>query len=325
MEYLEITVRTASAGIELVATNLTAAGFDSLVVEDQEEFETFLEGNREYWDYIDEDLQEHLSGLSQIKLYLEVDGTEEKQLQKLEKVLASIKKRLPEKKIGSLEMTVEKMPETNWEESWKDNYPPQLIGEKLIVLPCWNPGETQGRIPVILDPGLTFGTGAHPSTQMCMEFMEENIRPGCTAIDLGSGSGILSITALRLGAKSAVGVDIDPKAEDIARENAAYNDFGPDKFSAITGNVSEDAEMMTRLAGNGYDLVLVNIVADVIISLAPIVKHFMKPDAMVICSGILDVREAEVAAALEANGLRILERKAKEDWRCIRAVRRDDL
>ena len=325
MEYLEITVRTASAGIELVATNLTAAGFDSLVVEDQEEFETFLEGNREYWDYIDEDLQEHLSGLSQIKLYLEVDGTEEKQLQKLEKVLASIKKRLPEKKVGSLEMTVEKMPETNWEESWKDNYPPQLIGEKLIVLPCWNPGETQGRIPVILDPGLTFGTGAHPSTQMCMEFMEENIRPGCTAIDLGSGSGILSITALRLGAKSAVGVDIDPKAEDIARENAAYNDFGPDKFSAITGNVSEDAEMMTRLAGNGYDLVLVNIVADVIISLAPIVKHFMKPDAMVICSGILDVREAEVAAALEANGLRILERKAKEDWRCIRAVRRDDL
>ena len=325
MEYLEITVRTASAGIELVATNLTAAGFDSLVVEDQEEFETFLEGNREYWDYIDEDLQEHLSGLSQIKLYLEVDGTEEKQLQKLEKVLASIKKRLPEKKVGSLEMTVEKMPETNWEESWKDNYPPQLIGEKLIVLPCWNPGETQGRIPVILDPGLTFGTGAHPSTQMCMEFMEENIRPGCTAIDLGSGSGILSITALRLGAKSAVGVDIDPKAEDIARENAAYNDFGPDKFSAITGNVSEDAEMMTRLAGNGYDLVLVNIVADVIISLAPIVKHFMKPDAMVICSGILDVREAEVAAALEANGLRIVERKAKEDWRCIRAVRRDDL
>ena len=105
---------------------------------------------------------------------------------------------------------MEKMPETNWEESWKDNYPPQPIGEKLIVLPCWNPDDTQGRIPVILDPGLTFGTGAHPSTQMCMEFMEEHLRPGCTAIDLGSGSGILSIAALRLGAKSAVGVDIDP-------------------------------------------------------------------------------------------------------------------
>ena len=316
MEYLEI---------ELVATNLTAAGFDSLVVEDQEEFETFLEGNREYWDYIDEDLRQHLTGLSQIKLYLEVDGTEEKQLQKLEKVLASMKKRLPEKKVGSLEMTVEKMPETNWEESWKDNYPPQRIGQRLIVLPCWNPDDTQGRIPVILDPGLTFGTGAHPSTQMCMEFMEEHLRSGCAAIDLGSGSGILSIAALRLGAKSAVGVDIDPKAEDTARENAAYNGFGPDKFTAITGNVSEDEAMMTRLAGEGYDLVLVNIVADVIIGLAPILTKFMKPDAMVILSGILDVREEEVAAALESHGLRVVERRAKEDWRCLRAVRRDSI
>ena len=323
MEYLEVTVRTASAGIELVANALTAGGFDSLVVEDQAEFETFLEDNRAYWDYIDENLQEKLEGLSQIKLYLEADGTEQAQLSKLHKVLDSLKKRIPEKKRGSLEVSVEKMPETNWEESWKDNYPPQLIGEKLIVLPCWNPNDTQGRIPVILDPGLTFGTGAHPSTQMCMEFMEETMEPGCKVIDLGSGSGILSIAALRLGAKTAVGVDIDPKAEDIARENAAYNDFGPDRFNACTGNVSEDREMMESLAGEGYDLVLVNIVADVIISLAPVLTRFMKKDAMVICSGILDVREEEVAAALESHGLRIVQRKAKEDWRCLRAVRRD--
>lgn len=323
MEYLEVTVRTASAGIELVANALTAGGFDSLVVEDQAEFETFLEDNRAYWDYIDENLQEKLEGLSQIKLYLEADGTEQAQLSKLHKVLDSLKKRIPEKKRGSLEVSVEKMPETNWEESWKDNYPPQLIGEKLIVLPCWNPDDTQGRIPVILDPGLTFGTGAHPSTQMCMEFMEETMEPGCKVIDLGSGSGILSIAALRLGAKTAVGVDIDPKAEDIARENAAYNDFGPDRFNACTGNVSEDREMMESLAGEGYDLVLVNIVADVIISLAPVLTRFMKKDAMVICSGILDVREEEVTAALESHGLRIVQRKAKEDWRCLRAVRRD--
>ena len=324
MEYLEVTVRTASAGIESVASALTAGGFDSLVVEDQAEFETFLEDNRAYWDYIDENLQEKLEGLSQIKLYLEVDGTEEMQLKKLRKVLDALKKRMPGKKLGSLEVTAEKMPETNWEESWKDNYPPQLIGEKLIVLPCWNAGDTQGRLPVILDPGLTFGTGAHPSTQMCMEFMEETMKPGCKVIDLGSGSGILSIAALRLGAESAVGVDIDPKAEDIARENAAYNDFGVEKFNACTGNVAGDRQMMESLAGDGYDLVLVNIVADVIISLAPVLTRFMKKDAMVICSGILDVREAEVIAALESHGLRIVERKAKEDWRCLRCVRRDE-
>ena len=319
MDYLEVTIQTASAGIELVANALTAGGFDSLVVEDQAEYENFLEDNRAYWDYIDEEFQAELQGLSRIKLYLEVDGNEEKQLGKLQKVLEALKKRT-KKNLGSLEISSQLLPETNWEESWKDNYPPQPIGEKLIVVPCWNP-EAQGRIPVILDPGLTFGTGAHPSTQMCMEFMEELVKPGMDVIDLGSGSGILSIAALRLGAKSAIGVDIDPKAEDIARENAAYNDFGTDRFDAVTGNVTEDHELMARLSGRHYDLVFVNIVADVIIGLAPVLKHFMDENTRVICSGILDVREAEVHEALTANGLAILATRAKEDWRSLVAGR----
>ena len=319
MDYLEVTIQTASAGIELVANALTAGGFDSLVVEDQAEYETFLEENRAYWDYIDEEFQEELQGLSRIKLYLEVDGNEEKQLQKLHKVLEALKKRA-KKNLGSLEVSSQLLPETNWEESWKDNYPPQEIGEKLVVVPCWNP-EANGRIPVILDPGLTFGTGAHPSTQMCMEFMEELVQCGMEVIDLGSGSGILSIAALRLGAARAIGVDIDPKAEDIARENAAYNDFGTDRFDAVTGNVTEDHDLMETLRAKHYDLVFVNIVADVIIGLAPVLKHFMDADTKVICSGILDVREAEVHQALTAAGLVIEQTRAKEDWRSLVAGR----
>ena len=319
MDYLEVTIQTASAGIETVASALTASGFDSLVVEDQAEYETFLEENRAYWDYIDEEFQAELQNLSRIKLYLEVDGTEEKQLNKLRKVLDSLKNRT-KKNLGTLEITSTLLPETNWEESWKDNYPPQEVGERLVVVPCWNP-EAGDRIPVILDPGLTFGTGAHPSTQMCMEFMEELAAPGMDVIDLGSGSGILSIAALRLGAKTAIGVDIDPKAEDIARENAAYNDFGPDRFDAVTGNVTEDHELMARLGGRHYDLVFVNIVADVIIGLAPVLKHFMDENTRVICSGILNVREREVHEALTANGLTILATKAKEDWRSLVAGR----
>ena len=319
MDYLEVTIQTASAGIETVASALTASGFDSLVVEDQAEYETFLEDNRAYWDYIDEEFQAELQDLSRIKLYLEVDGTEEKQLNKLRKVLDSLKNRT-KKNLGTLELTSTLLPETNWEESWKDNYPPQPVGEKLVVVPCWNP-EAGDRIPVILDPGLTFGTGAHPSTQMCMEFMEELVTEGMEVIDLGSGSGILSIAALRLGAKTAIGVDIDPKAEDIARENAAYNDFGPDRFDAVTGNVTEDHALMERLSEKHYDLVFVNIVADVIIGLAPVLKHFMDENTRVICSGILDVREQEVHEALTANGLTILATKAKEDWRSLVAGR----
>ena len=315
MDYLEVTIQTASAGIEAVASALTASGFDSLVVEDQAEYENFLEDNRAYWDYIDEDFQAELQGLSRIKLYLEVDGTEEKQLKKLEKVLDALKKRT-RKNLGTLEISSQLLPETNWEESWKDNYPPQEVGEKLVVVPCWNP-EANGRIPVILDPGLTFGTGAHPSTQMCMEFMEELVESGMDVIDLGSGSGILSIAALRLGAKTAVGVDIDPKAEDIARENAAYNDFGTDRFDAVTGNVTEDHDLMAKLSGKHYDLVFVNIVADVIIGLAPVLGRFMDENTRVICSGILDVREEEVHAALAAAGLSLVATKAKEDWRSL--------
>ena len=319
MDYLEVTIQTASAGIETVASTLTASGFDSLVVEDQAEYETFLEDNRAYWDYIDEDFQERLQGLSRIKLYLEVDGTEEKQLKKLEKVLNFLKNNA-KKNLGTLEVTSTLLPETNWEESWKDNYPAQEVGEKLIVVPCWNP-EPGGRIPVILDPGLTFGTGAHPSTQMCMEFMEELVKPGMDVIDLGSGSGILSIAALRLGARTALGVDIDPKAENIARENASYNDFGLDRFDAVTGNVTEDHQLMDRLSGKHYDLVFVNIVADVIIGLAPVLKHFMDEHTRVICSGILDVREQEVHEALRANGLTVLATRAREDWRSLVAGR----
>ena len=310
MEWLEITISTAAADIKSVTTALTGAGFSDLVIEDQEEFETFLDENRAYWDYIDEEFQNRLQGLSRIKLYLESDD---------EAALARLKK-LCEKM--QLPMEVGVLPDTNWEESWKDNYPPQPIGESLIVLPYWMAEETEGRKPIILDPGLTFGTGAHPSTQMVMEAMEQQVQPGMSCLDLGSGSGILSIAALRLGAKSAIGVDIDPKAEDIARENAQYNGFAAPEFTALTGNVTEDKELMDRLAAGTYDLVLVNIVADVIIGLAPVLPHFLEEHSTVICSGILDTRLSDVTAALEQAGLVVTSQRSREDWRCVTAKRR---
>ena len=310
MEWLEITISTAAADIKSVTTALTSAGFSDLVIEDQEEFETFLDENRAYWDYIDEEFQNRLQGLSRIKLYLESDD---------EAALARLKK-LCEKM--QLPMEVGVLPDTNWEESWKDNYPPQPIGESLIVLPYWMAEENDGRKPIILDPGLTFGTGAHPSTQMVMEAMEQQVQPGMSCLDLGSGSGILSIAALRLGAKSAIGVDIDPKAEDIARENAGYNGFAAPEFTALTGNVTEDKELMDRLAAGTYDLVFVNIVADVIIGLAPVLPHFLEEHSTVICSGILDTRLSDVTAALEQAGLVVTSQRSREDWRCVTAKRR---
>ena len=154
-----------------------------------------------------------------------------------------------------------------------------------------------------------------------MEAMEQRVQPGWHCLDLGSGSGILSITALRLGAQSAVGVDIDPKAEDIARENAAYNGFGSPAFTALTGNVTEDKALMHRLSQDHYDLLLVNIVADVIIGLSPVLPDFMDEHTLLICSGILDSRLDDVTAALEKAGLTVTEIRAKEEWRCVLAKR----
>ena len=310
MNWLEITVQTAPATIESVAARLTAGGFADLVIEDQAEFEDFLQENRSCWDYIDEDLQKQLEGLSRIKLYLE--DTDTAGMEKLKKLLEQLE----------LSMQVSTMGETDWEESWKDNYPPQPVGESLVVLPYWLEETETDRKKIILDPGLTFGTGAHPSTQMVMETMEETDLRNAVCIDLGSGSGILSITALRLGAKSAVGVDIDPKAEGIARENAGYNGFSAPEFVALTGNVTADKKLMDRLAGDRYDLVLVNIVADVIIGLAPILPKFMDEKTLLICSGILDTRLSDVTAALEKAGLTVTKTKSKEDWRCVSAKRR---
>ncbi|MBR2937918.1 MAG: 50S ribosomal protein L11 methyltransferase [Oscillospiraceae bacterium] len=318
MNYLEFTIHTAPGRIEDTAAALTAGGFADLVMEDQGEFETFLEENRTCWDYIDEELQQKLQGLSCIKLYLE--DTDCVGRNKLEALLASLRVRGD---LGALEMTVTTLGQTNWEESWKENYPPQPVGHRLLVLPYWLADtETDGRLPVILDPGLTFGTGAHPSTQMVMETMEETLKSGAACLDLGSGSGILSIAALRLGAASAIGVDIDPKAEDIARENAAYNGFADPEFTALTGNVTADKNLMDRLAQRQYDVVLVNIVADVIIGLAPVLPGFLNENTTLICSGILDTRLTDVKNALEQAGLEITGVKAKEDWRCVRAKRR---
>ena len=310
MSWLEITVQTAASNIEDVAARLTAGGFSDLVIEDQAEFEDFLQENRSCWDYIDEDLQKQLEGLSRIKLYLE--DTDTAAMEKLKALAEKLE----------LAMEVSTMQETNWEESWKDNYPPQEVGKGLVVLPYWLADAATNRKKIILDPGLTFGTGAHPSTQMVMETMEEMGLQDAACLDLGSGSGVLSITALRLGAKSAVGVDIDPKAEGIARENAGFNGFGAPEFTALTGNVTADKKLMDRLAADRYDLVLVNIVADVIIALAPVLPAFMDGNTRLVCSGILDTRLADVTAALEKAGLTVTKTKAKEDWRCVSAKRR---
>ena len=203
--------------------------------------------------------------MSQITLYLEADGSVSQRLQEIEDCLARLKARRPEVDFGPLTVSATPLAETDWADNWQANYPPQFVGERLCILPHWLPLEAAERADSG-DPG----SGAHLRHRVPSLYPDVLGSPGDLSHSRqqgggsGSGSGILSIAALRLGVASAVGVDIDPKAEDMARENAAYNGIGPGQFRAFTGNVAAGGADLAAL-GSGFDLVLVNIVADVIL------------------------------------------------------------
>lgn len=321
MQWLELTVDTASQGIELLEAELTINGFDSFIIDDEQDFHSFLENNRDYWDIVDESLEKSMDGVSRIRLYLTDGADAPEEVARLRALLAGLPAAFPDANLGTLQLSFANVKDEDWENNWKQYYQPISIGKKLIVVPQWMKPDTEGRIPVLLDPGMIFGTGAHASTQMCMLRLEEHIRGGEQVLDLGSGSGILSITALLLGAAHATGVDVDPKAEDIARENAAINGLDNDRFTAVTGNVVTGQEALADLFSRTYDVICMNIFADVIIPMAAVLPRFMKQNTLVICSGVLETRYDEVRQAIEAAGLRITSLQAMNDWCCFTAVK----
>ena len=320
MQWLELTIQTTPQVIDLVAANLTMLGYDRFILDDESDFQAFLEENRQYWDYVDEDLARSMRGVSRIRVYLEDGPAAEAQVQEVRRALANMRERLAELDPGTLALSSRRVRDEDWENSWKQYYQPIPVGQRLLVVPQWlQPEDAEDRIRVVLDPGMSFGTGAHASTQMCLQALEQTVRGGERVLDLGSGSGILSIAALLLGAAEATGVDIDPMAADIARENAAINGLGPDRFTSRAGNVLADGDLMAELRARPWDVVLANIVADVIIPLSAVVPQLLAKGGVFICSGILNLRLDEVRAAIEAAGLVIDEVQTLDDWCAVTA------
>ena len=301
--WLEISIDTAEEALDDLCARLTMNGATGLVIEDEEDFKNFLEQNRQYWDYVDEELLERMKGAARVKFYVTDDPDGQAQLRRW---TAGI----------DAPCTTARLRENDWATSWQKYYKPLSVGGRLYIVPEWERGEPvpEGRIALYLNPGLTFGTGNHASTRLCLEWVEEFVRPGGTVLDLGCGSGILSVAGLLLGAESALGVDIDPKAVDVAYENAALNGIGRDRYTVLAGDVIGDPSLRRELAARKYGLVMANIVADVIIPLAPHVKELLAPGGTFLCSGIIDTRCEEVRAALEANGLNVLGRKDRDGW-----------
>ena len=304
MRWIEVSVDTPAELIDERCQQMADMGAGGFVIENEADFKDFLDNNHQYWDYVDDELEQKFAGVSRIKCYLadDADG---------KAVLAAIRNAYA----ADSNIQTAFVEDSDWENNWREYYKPIEVGEKLVVVPEWEEIPEDGRLPLRLDPGLIFGTGSHATTRMCLAALEKYCRPEQTVLDLGCGSGILGIGALVLGCKSCTGCDIDPKAPDVAAANAALNGIGADRFKVYAGDIISDASLRCEL-GSGYGLVLANIVSDVIIPLSGYVRQFMGNGAAFICSGIIEGRQDEVRAALEKNGFTVTAHYCEEEWHC---------
>ena len=311
MEWLELKIDTSPSGLDAVTALLEEQGVTGVIIDDEGDFKDFLEHNRQYWDYVDEDLLREKAGVSRITFYLERNEGALDTIARVRIAMSALKKAHLE--YSPLLLTIDSVADADWENNWKKFYKPMEIGQRLLVVPQWETAKDNGRVRLVLNPGLTFGTGSHATTRLCLQALDKYIHGGEKVLDLGCGSGILSIAALVLGAKEAFACDIDEKCVDVAYENAALNGVGKDRYTVRWGDVLTDKALQAQLGG-GYDIVVANIVADVIIGLSGMVRPFLKEGGLFLCSGIIDERAEEVLAQLRADGWIVMERHDSEGW-----------
>lgn len=317
MNWTEVSIATSHDGIDPVCAFLISMGIESMQIEDYEDFESFIDENRKYWDYVDEELYEKKRGVYAVKIYLPDIPSGRETLALLREQLPLLRSRVPDTNLGSLEISLGSVSEQDWETSWKQYYKPTEIGERLLIVPEWEPVPDTGRAVFLNNPGMSFGTGTHASTRLALIFLERCIREGHSVADLGCGSGILAICAVLLGAKRAVAVDIDQNAVNITRENAALNRVS-DRIEAYCGDVMSDSALVSKI-GHEHNLVLANIVADVIINITDTAKNSLLPGGLFISSGIIEDRLDEVAEQIRASGFKITEIEKSEGWASILA------
>lgn len=318
MEWTEVNIYTETAGIDLLCSKLMDIGIKGFVIQDADDFNEFLENKNGQWDYIDEDLM----GLSQcetrITVYLPANSQGADMLSSIRTMLAELKANDADNVYGRLEAELSSIREEDWANNWKQYFKPIKVGEKLVIKPSWEKyDEDSERIILEIDPASSFGTGQHHTTRLCLELLEKNLKTGDNLLDMGCGSGILSIGAMLLGAESAVAVDIEQNAAATAMENALKNHISSEKYKTYYGNILTDAKLADEIDCK-YDIITANIVADVLIAMKEFFVRYLKKGGTLIVSGIIEERMHEVIEALESVGFSEPEANIKEGWAAVK-------
>ena len=300
--WIEVRVITKSEALEPISGIFYSLDCKGVAIEDPEDILGREQGPLT-WDFADINVLEHKGKVAVVKAYFAEEDN-------IEDVLAYVNERLEELKemgldLGEAKVEHEKMHEEDWANTWKQYYKPSKVGEKIVVKPIWEEYEAkENELVVDLDPGMAFGTGTHETTRMCIQALERYVKEESTVFDVGCGSGILAIAAAKLGAKLAVGVDLDPVAVESSIENVGYNNLS--NIEILHGNLVEKA-----------DIVVANILAEIICILTDDVKRVLKDGGIFITSGIIHDRVDMVCEKLEATGFEVIEKNRDGEWNCI--------
>ena len=314
MNWVEVDIYTTSEGIEAVTGSLLGLGINGFVIKDAEDFQEFLSDKSINWDYIDDDLMGLKNCETTVTAYLPENAQGLENLEAVKAELKALRGRDEQGRFGRLEYELKNVKEEDWANNWKQYFKPIKIGDKLLIKPSWEKADEKEQRRILeIDPASSFGTGQHNTTRLCLELVEENLNEGDKVLDLGCGSGILSIGASLLGAESCTAVDIDQNSVKIAGENAVKNNIPQEKYRTFCGNITDDKALRESI-GTGYDMVCANIVADVLIAMSPYFGDFLKDGGTLVISGIIDMRKDEVLDRIKEQGFVLQQVRELEDW-----------
>ncbi len=316
MNWTELDIFTSTEGIDLITAGLMDIGIRGFAIKDANDFNEFLQNKEGNWDYLEDDLMQLAECETTVTVYLPENSQGAEMLIAIKSMLKTMKENDTDNIYGRLETEMRNVKEEDWANNWKQYFKPMTIGSRLLVKPSWEDvGETDRTI-LEIDPASSFGSGQHYTTKLCLEFLDRLDVKGKKVLDLGCGSGILSIAAMLLGADSAVAVDVEENAVKIAKENAGKNHIDPSLYTAYCGNIISDSVLADRLGGD-YDIITANIVADILIGMKDLFYRYLKPDGILIISGIIDERKEEVTDAVTKAGFEITEFCEESDWAAV--------